>query len=765
MAENLSSPNRVRELSKQLERGTYRCAMNCYSCIRRKDNIWFCIECFHMCHWNCIAQWVKRRDDNAPFFCPLCQHEQPAPSICTCFCGAVQNPLPDPGITPHSCGRPCQRSRGLCPHPCPLLCHPGPCPPCLHVVGPVSCPCGGSYTYKCGMEDPKKTCTNTCGKVLNCGKHYCTAVCHHGECDICMIETEVSCNCGRDKRSLLCGSSFQCANVCGKSLSCTHHTCTLVCHNGKCPPCPLSPEVIQYCWCGKSMLRDERKSCLDPIPSCGKPCRKWLSCGRHRCPRECHSGECPPCTEVISATCLCRKGGKRMIPCAQAEAFRCERTCCTPLSCGRHKCMEKCCPDCGDKSALSHVCHASCDKKFPCEHSCPLPCHRGRCPDCVVTIPTFLTCRCGRTLSAPPPLPCGTLPPECTEPCSLTRICGHSNLDHKCHFGECPPCKVIVERECVGHHDVVEVECGSTIAQCKKICGKNLPCGHLCLRLCHGGECEDKKNCKQACGKIREWCHHFCKRPCHSPEQCPECTQKVKLTCACGNNSQQEKCCVSRGKYFPNEKTTEESYKGVLACNAHCDWANRLKALSSIRKSSLDGVEFVFLESLYLLGIVYTDYLNRIEKELQEFTESDQTFLALPPASKEKRKLTHLLCRYSRMDSHSEDFGDKRSCMVFKTPYTALCKHLLSNSIRDGINPTNFMKKKKKQAKLQLFTSVGHAQVVNTLVTLLGTFTFHEPEEAEELCIYFTSRQKRDAACAILREKAFPFTIGEDHSV
>lgn len=761
MGDKVASPNRVKELSKQLECGTYRCSMNCYSCIKRKDKIWFCSKCFHMCHWNCIKQWVDKRIETTPFSCLLCQQEQSLPSTCTCFCGAVENPVPVPGITPHSCGRPCQRKREFCPHPCPLLCHPGPCPPCLHIVGPVSCPCGGSYTYRCGTEDPQKTCENVCGKLLSCGNHHCTATCHYGDCAICMIETEITCDCGKEKKTFLCGSTFHCDNVCSKTLSCMHHTCPLICHKGKCPPCSLSPEVVKYCGCGGSLLTLERNSCLDPIPSCGSPCKKWLSCGHHRCNRPCHIGDCPTCTELIPANCPCGKGDRKMILCAEADTFRCERMCCTPLSCGRHKCMKKCCPDCGNKDSASHICLAPCDKKFSCGHSCTLPCHRGRCPDCIVTIPTFLSCRCGRTLSAPPPLPCGTLPPECPEPCSLTRSCGHPSDGHTCHFGECPPCKVLVERMCVGQHQKILVECGSTSPQCRKICGKPLPCGHLCPRSCHGSDCSDGKSCKLICGKTREKCHHICKRPCHGPVQCPECTQKVKLTCTCGNNVCQEKCCVAREKYMVKEKTTEESYSGVLECDSNCVWKNRLSALYSVRKNSPDVTEFVFLESLYLLGRHHMNYLSQIEGRFKEFIESNQVVLALPPSSREKRKLVHLLARYYRLESRSEDTGEKRSCIIFKTPYTCMSRQFLSESLQNGINPAEFMKKKKSK-KLQLFTSTTHVLVVNILVTLLGFFTFHEPDEDEEVCLYFTSRQKRDAACTLLRENNVGFIRGED---
>lgn len=56
-----------------------------------------------------------------------------------------QDPDPNPpGQVTHSCFRPCPRKAPYvspnhhpsksCQHPCPLLCHPGPCPKCVVIV-------------------------------------------------------------------------------------------------------------------------------------------------------------------------------------------------------------------------------------------------------------------------------------------------------------------------------------------------------------------------------------------------------------------------------------------------------------------------------------------------------------------------------------------------------------------------------------------------------------------------------------------------------
>lgn len=524
---------------------------------------------------------------------------------------------------------------------------------------------------------------------------------------------------------------------------------------------------MKTCCCGASPLADgERTSCIDPVPSCGRTCRKWLSCGRHRCPQICHPGECAPCEQMFDATCACRKGGKKLVPCKEAELYRCDRICCTQLSCQRHKCMRKCCSDNGNKDAQSHVCTAPCDKKNPCGHPCPLPCHRGRCPPCLATIPTFLTCRCGQTLSAPPPLPCGTQPPECHLPCSAERSCGHPSDDHTCHFGDCPPCPFIVKRMCIGEHEEVEVACGAPTAQCNRTCGKPQQCGHSCTRPCHDGDCDEGKGCKLPCGKERDSCHHYCKRPCHHSESCPECTQRVRLTCPCGKYVYQEKCCVARQKYGKTEKTSEESYNGVLECNSNCAFANRLEALSALKRPVEDD-EFIFIESLYNLGLANIHYVEVVEKHFRDLLEHMTTsnVVSLPPANGEKRKLVHLLARYYRINVQSEDTGENRSCVIHATPYSALPKELLSTQLKKGAgSPSSFMMKLKKVKQNQLFTSEPHKSITNTLVTLSGYYTFHEPEEEEvELCLFFVSRTKRDEACSILRQNGIPFSRGEDN--
>ena len=64
-----------------------------------------------------------------------------------------------------------------------------------------------------------------------------------------------------------------------------------------------------------------------------------------------------------------------------------------------------------------------------------------------------LTCHCGAEIVYPP-IPCGTRPPACSRPCARIHPCGHP-VNHDCHSDEvCPPCTFLMEKLCVGEHEV-----------------------------------------------------------------------------------------------------------------------------------------------------------------------------------------------------------------------------------------------------------------------------------------------------------------------
>eukprot|EP00913_Durusdinium_trenchii_P005407 g5039.t1 len=129
----------------------------------------------------------------------------------TCYCKKVPEPELNPHWLAHSCGEVCEKDRG-CPHPCPELCHPGPCARCTAVGGPGSCHCGREQTATTRCGDPKQwSCGAACGQALSCGQHSCKARCHAGPCPPCTEASEESCYCGKAQEWRRCGhSEFSC---------------------------------------------------------------------------------------------------------------------------------------------------------------------------------------------------------------------------------------------------------------------------------------------------------------------------------------------------------------------------------------------------------------------------------------------------------------------------------------------------------------------------------------------------------------------------
>ncbi|TKY44830.1 NF-X1-type zinc finger protein NFXL1 [Spatholobus suberectus] len=584
-----SLPQLVQEIQEKLLKGAVEC-MICYEMVKRSAPVWSCSSCYSIFHLNCIKKWARapisgdlsvEKNQGINWRCPGCQSVQLTSSKeirYVCFCGKRIDPPSDLYLTPHSCGEPCGKPLerevlvaggnrdDLCPHACVLQCHPGPCPPCKAFAPPRLCPCGKkTITTRCSDRQSVLTCGQRCGKLLECGRHRCEHICHIGPCDPCQVLIDASCFCSKMTGVLLCanmavkgeidakGGVFSCGSYCVKKLSCGNHVCSEICHPGSCEECEFLPSRVKTCCCGKTRLENERKSCLDPIPTCSQVCGKLLDCGMHRCKEACHNEECPPCLVLVSQKCRCGSTS-RTVECYKSimvnEKFMCEKSCGRKKNCGRHRCSERCCPHSHPNNNLSgdwdpHFCSMPCGKKLRCgQHVCESFCHSGHCPPCLETIFTDLTCACGGT-SIPPPLPCGTPPPSCQLPCSIPQPCGHFG-SHSCHFGDCPPCSVPVAKECIGGHVVLRnIPCGSKDIRCNHPCGKTRQCGlHACGRTCHPPPCDKlsgvlqgfKAPCGQTCGAPRRSCRHTCMAPCHPSSPCPDirCEFPVTVTCSCG---------------------------------------------------------------------------------------------------------------------------------------------------------------------------------------------------------------------------------------
>ncbi len=580
-------PTRIHE---DISNGQYDCVV-CSNEVLRNSRIWSCSVCWQVTHLKCAQQWHKsqtkpKEDDpnlGQPqgWRCPSCNstlEDAPRPHY-QCWCGKEMDPKPIPGLPPHTCGQTCSQPRANCPHPCPLMCHAGPCPPCT-LMGPAqTCFCGkNTVTKRCIETDYGKgfSCQERCGDLLPCGEHACAQPCHAGLCGACEIPMPSTCYCGKEQKEIPCDQrddilesfnhgqlrsetssdaestvdtwfegSFKCEKVCGRKFDCGCHECQEPCHPQDETPahCPFSPDVVTHCPCGKTPLEtistESRWSCEDPIPRCDKPCNKTLSCG-HVCQDKCHTGPCAPCFQYTDITCRCgRTTTKSFCHQGKIEPPMCFRICKAQLNCGRHECGEHCCPgerkaaerrrqkkNAGDNYEAEHICVQVCGRQLKCgKHSCPSLCHKGPCPSCLEAVFDEVSCACGRTVLQPPQ-PCGVEPPECQFECTRARSCGHPTVPHKCHLDEvpCPKCPFLVEKPCICGKKVLKNQrCWFEEARCGLPCGKKLKCGtHECSKPCHRpGECEDAgipgSHCSQPCGKTRKSCEHVCADQCHAP--------------------------------------------------------------------------------------------------------------------------------------------------------------------------------------------------------------------------------------------------------
>lgn len=483
-ASKSEAPDLTTRIHEDINNGQYECVI-CSSEVVRSSRIWACTTCWTVVHHHCTRKWYKSQMDGEQpqgqeptWRCPGCNSKlTEEPGTYHCWCGKEINPKSIPGLPPHSCGQTCSKPRGTCPHPCPIQCHSGPCPPCT-LMGPVqSCFCGKHTSQKrCIDTDYSNgfSCNEVCGDLLPCGEHTCGQTCHPGLCGACEVPVPSTCYCGKEHKDILCdkrddiiesynygqsqatssdgsdvtaGSwfegSFACEQTCGRQYDCKHHVCEKPCHpqDEEAAHCPLSPDVVAHCPCGKTLLKEimdaPRQSCRDKIEHCKKICGKTLNCG-HQCQDTCHIGNCKPCFQKTEIACRCGrttvKSSCQQVAPEDVHNPMCFRTCRALLSCGRHQCDSRCCP--GEKRAAKrqanrrkagaanedvedeHICPRMCGKMLKCgKHFCEHLCHKGPCPSCLEAIFDEISCSCGRTVLYPPQ-PVRTTPSD-TSPCHL----------------------------------------------------------------------------------------------------------------------------------------------------------------------------------------------------------------------------------------------------------------------------------------------------------------------------------------------------------
>lgn len=725
-------------LATQMARGDVECVV-CLERVRRGAPTWNCGRCFVITHLHCARKWANAGvEGDGVMYCPSCRAAQGSVKEVNyrCFCGKRKNPVLEPGVLPGSCGDPCQKGKGEegsgCPHKCNALCHPGPCAPCIVQAPGRRCLCGRETVFRrCGevIELEKLRCGRVCGRVRECG-HECPSVCHDHDAEgsECEVVVNVSCFCGRAEEKLPCGvgrMGFACGKICGKLLKCGEHHCEMPCHDGPCAECVTAVDVVKTCACGKEVIterqRRARSSCLDPLPSCGDICGKELEClKRHTCTKICgHEGICGPCEEVVFVECRCAASTVQVDCGGDKEELKkrliCDRRCNEFLLCRRHRCKNVCCmykkrkafpkpnvlssdavwldPLAGvrlhgmsnaDRRRLGHVCQETCEELLSCGlHKCDFSCgHSGDCPPCGILSREPLFCACN-SVSIPPPVRCGTMPPTCGKPCSKERNCGHRCPD-ECHPGECAPCVENTKFDCVGGHGesrFVPCHIGTKGIKCSRACGKPLLCGiHACRNQCHGDfprKCEFSTvdGCSQICGMPRRTCDHTCLGTCHPGMICPNvpCQHIITVSCPCGRRQEQAKCL--RGGDGGAQKSGDSIR---LACDDECTAQARLRAFATaVGKEGLSnganiiaGVEESGGDSAkygdFLLHFAEREprILAYFEQEFAKIVQGKAKKLVLEELPQLHRLVVHTMADYYMLDSESSGRVPHRKLVV-----------------------------------------------------------------------------------------------------
>ncbi|KAF6829856.1 nf-x1 finger transcription protein [Colletotrichum plurivorum] len=750
LAPKSTAPDLPTRIHEDVSNGQYECVI-CSSEVLRPSRVWSCTLCWTVLHLSCVKKWytsqLKKDDDTHSWRCPGCNSNlTEEPTTYHCWCGKDINPRNVPGLPPHSCGQTCSKPRSTCPHPCPLECHAGPCPPCT-LMGPTqSCFCGKhEVTKRCTETDYGEgwSCKEICGDLLPCGEHFCASPCHSGLCGSCESLMQARCYCGKEHKEIPCdrrgdlemsfnygqvyGSdsedisedswfdgSFDCGATCGRKYDCGHHDCEKTCHpqDEMSAHCPFSPDVVLTCPCGKTpleeLLEQPRQSCQDKIPHCKKTCGKTLSCG-HQCNDTCHTGPCNPCFQKMDVTCRC---GRTVSPtlCHQGEIATpmCMRVCQAQLNCGRHKCGEHCCP--GEKRAIErqaarrkhrpqatdeveaeHICVRVCGRTLKCgTHQCSQICHSGPCPSCLEAVFEEISCACGRTILQPPQ-PCGTRPPDCRFDCTRAPPCGHPSVKHNCHPDDtsCPKCPFLVEKACIcGKQRMKNRPCWLEEARCGLQCGKKLKCGtHTCRKECHRpGECEDAdipgSHCAQPCGKTRKSCDHTCQDSCHAPFQCKEDRPCQSKTFITCD-------CQHRKKEVRclATRANPSPDRDTLKCDDEClrlQRNQRLAAALNIDPDHSDDHVPYSDATLKLCRDLGMTWSQNQEREFRVFaTEPSEKRLRFKPMPASQRAFLHNLAADFGFDSESQDPEPHRHVSIFKTPrFVAPPKKTLAQCVK-----------------------------------------------------------------------------------
>ncbi|KAK8803757.1 hypothetical protein WA158_001451 [Blastocystis sp. Blastoise] len=393
------------------------------------------LPCGHYCHLLCH-----------PGNCPPCKLTMFMP----CLCGKTKINVP------------CQSDMtkckelvsSMCKEPIRILCN------CQRMM--VDSTCNKRHV----------SCNNPCHSVLHTivnpitnhvDSHMCEMICHEGACPPCDRMIRFMCPCGQTKMPAIPCSLYRycydlsefynesiyfyleqqgiqvtCALYCNKLLPCGNHLCESPCHYGPCTPCWKSKKLTDHCDCGACLLSAipyNTNRCVSQwTTQCQFTCNKIMSCG-HPCSYKCHKGPCPSCFKETVIQCSCGLSSIT-VPCKDVKKnlnYKCHTICDTLLSCGKHKCKKRCCPNKGilnSDNPYIHICQEKCSKLCSCSlHRCSQLCHSDTCLECTTVLTDSYSCPCSY-IHLTSPYICSQYKPSykyihiCIRPFS----CGHNTI-------------------------------------------------------------------------------------------------------------------------------------------------------------------------------------------------------------------------------------------------------------------------------------------------------------------------------------------------
>ncbi|GEQ72001.1 hypothetical protein JCM33374_g5687 [Metschnikowia sp. JCM 33374] len=367
-------------------------------------------------------------------------HCQFSPDVVkSCYCGkspaqsldrtSCTDPMPE-------CDRQCGKLLD-CGCECLAKCHEGPCE-CFNILE-TKCSCGYCTfltTCKAVQQGFVPKCHRKCTAMLNCRRHWHREKCCEFEQVALKRERETKklarnrVRSNFDDQVFTMEPSHICTKTCNLMKSCGLHRCEALCHSGNCGVCLEASNEDLICNCGKTVVPAPVR-CGTKL-NCQECCVRPKECGHEQELHKCHDDEksCPNCTTQVAKVCNC---GSKVIPnvLCSVENVSCGKICKVKKECG-HPCNRPCSKDCTDgKHASPESCQFVCRKiKNNCPHMCTAKCHSSSNKACDAkkcTESVTVNCMCGRISRN---VPCGASLTEeskigqligCDDSCALAK--------------------------------------------------------------------------------------------------------------------------------------------------------------------------------------------------------------------------------------------------------------------------------------------------------------------------------------------------------